>query len=420
MYLFNLLFSILFGAVTICLDPGHGGTSTGAIGEYIYEKDVVLQVAFHLQNMLNQVPGISFVALTRDGDYNVSLQDRSDYANSWGFDYFISIHENALNGSVQGTETFCYSLDPSDVSYQLAVPVQNRLVDCYEYTDRGVKVGDFLHVIRETEMPAILGEGSFLDYNLNWNESYLYAYNVNDHIGIQSWAYTRAICEFLGLAYPAYGNGVILIDNMSPGFMVDDSLAWSLESSGSPWMLNCASTSVESSRIASWASKIPVNGPYNVQSWWTKGFNRSSSVCYRIHHSDGYTDVFVDQYANGGGQWVPLGSFVFDGDCLIELIGSESSPGNMIADAVKLVPPLGIEEQITTDLMVIQNPASSFTFLLPPSFIGVVYIYNSIGRKIDTLYGTGSRVWIPENMPSGIYFAIESQNLSSSKLVYIQ
>ncbi|MCK5131144.1 MAG: N-acetylmuramoyl-L-alanine amidase [Candidatus Sabulitectum sp.] len=420
-FLFKLLSCFIVAGITICLDPGHGGTSTGAVGEYALEKDVVLEVALRVHNWLNQVSGVSFVALTRDGDYNVSLLARSGYANSWGFDYFISIHENAFNGAVQGTETFCCSLDPEDTSYQLAVPVQNSILDAYDYTDRGVKDGSHLHVIRETSMPAILGEGSFLDYDLNWNESYLYAFNVNDHLGIQTWAYADGICEFLGLSVPACGNGVILMDNLSPGFAVDDSLKWSEDASGAPWMLNCVTAEVGPDRTASWTSMIPVNGSFTVESWWTSGNNRSSSVCYRIFHSEGYTDIFVDQFAgSGGGEWVFLGSFSFDGECSVQILGSQSFPGVMVADAVKLVPPLGIEQFEFTGLSVVRNPASSFTFLLPSSTVTEVLIYNSAGRRVSTLRGTGSIEWIPADQPQGVYFAVETDQFRSIKLVYIK
>ncbi len=419
--IYRLISFVIFGGITICLDPGHGGTSTGAYGEFILEKDVVLEVALQVQNLLVQIPGISFVALTRDGDYNVALQARSEYANSWGFDYFLSIHENAFNGSVQGTETFCYSLDPADPSYQLALPIQNGILDAYGYTDRGVKEGSYLHVIRETDMPAILGEGSFLDYTLNWNESYLYANNVNDHVGIQAWAYASGICEFLGLTCPSYGNGVILMDNLSPGFSVDDSLEWSLETSGAPWMLNCAATGVEPERYASWSSTIPVNGSYTVKSWWTSGSDRSSSVCYRIFHSAGQSDVFVDQYATGGGEWVSLGNYSFNGECTVQMVGSESDPGEMIADAIKLVPPLGTESESVSTLGVMQNPASSFTITLPiASGSSEVHIYNSAGRRVSSLRGVGVVEWTPIDMPQGVYFAMETRLMQSVKLVYIR
>ena len=418
--LFRSLAVFVTAGITICLDPGHGGTSTGAVGDYILEKDVVLEVALELQNWLSQVPGISFVGLTRDGDYNVSLQARTDYANSWGFDYFVSIHENAFNGAVQGTETFCYSLDPGDVSYQLAVPVQSSIVSAYGYTDRGVKAGAYLHVIRETQMPAILGEGSFLDYTQQWNESYLYAFNVDDHNGVQAWAYTHGICEFLGLSVPSYGNGVVLMDNLSPGFTVDDSLEWAVETSGAPWMMNCFTAEVSAGRTASWNSMVAVNGAFSVESWWTSGSDRSQSVCYRVFHSGGYTDVLVNQCSQGGGEWFSLGNFSFDGDCTVQLLGAESSPGVMVADAVKLVPPLGTQGNDPVGFSVIQNPSSSFSFILSSDVGTEVLVYDFSGRLVSILHGSGSVEWTPSGLPDGVYFAVEAGADVSVKLVYLR
>jgi len=418
--LFRSVVVFVAAGITICLDPGHGGTSTGAAGEYILEKDVVLEVALELQNWLSQVPGISFVGLTRDGDYNVSLQARTDYANSWGFNYFVSIHENAFNGSVQGTETFCYSLDPGDVSYQMAVPVQSSIVNGYGYTDRGVKAGAYLHVIRETQMPAILGEGSFLDYTQQWNESYLYAFNVNDHNGVQAWAYTHGICEFLGLPAPPYGNSVMVVDNLSPGFAADDSLEWAAETSGAPWMMNCFITDVSVERTASFSPMVSVNGVFSVESWWTSGNDRSQSVCYRVFHSGGYTDVSVNQRSEGGGEWYSLGSFSFNGDCTVQLLGAESSPGVMVADAVKLVPPLGVEEAGHSGFSVNQNPSSSFSFKLSSAVETEVLIYDFSGRLVSTLHGSDSVQWAPEGQPCGVYFAVEADTDVSVKLIYLR
>lgn len=167
--IFSVLYIVLTAGVSICIDPGHGGSSSGAVGDYILEKDVVLQVGLEIQNWLCQVPGISRVSLTRDGDYDVSLQARTGYANANGFDRLISVHENAFNGFVQGTETFAASLSPGDESFLLAALVQDRILEAYGYNDRGVKDGSYLHMIRESSMPAVLGEGSFLDYQVNWN-----------------------------------------------------------------------------------------------------------------------------------------------------------------------------------------------------------------------------------------------------------
>ena len=411
---------LILTAVTLCIDPGHGGSSTGAVGEYALEKDVVLEIGILLQNWLNQVPGITRAALTRDGDYDVSLQARTDYANAGGFDLFVSIHENAFNGTVQGTETFCGSLDPSDVSYQMAVLLQQGIIDAYGYTDRGVKNGGYLHVIRETFMPAILGEGSFLDYDLNWNESYLYAFNVEDHTGVQAWAYADALCSFWGFPAPDYGNGVILMDNCSAGFSLNDSTLWQFDSAGAPWMGGCLLGSGGDEGIARWTAPVQLTGTYTLHVWWTSGSDRSSSVCFRVSHSGGSTDVYMDQYSTGGGEWVTAGSFSFDGSCIVDVLCSESSPGAVVADALRLTPPMGVEEGPLQEITVLENPSSSFTLVFPGSASRTVEILDLSGRVVDEVSGTGTVTWVPGNLPSGVYFAAAADPELSVRLILLK
>lgn len=413
---FSLPALLLLGWITVCIDPGHGGTSTGAVGEYALEKDVVLEIGFLLQNWLCQVPGISHAALTRDGDYDVSLQARTDYANSNGFDGFVSIHLNAFNGAVQGTETFCGSLDPGDPSFQTAVLVQEALLEAYGYTDRGVKDGGHLHVIRETVMPAVLGEGSFLDYTLNWNESYLYAFDIDDHTGIQAWSYADAISSFYGLSSPSWGSGIILMDDLSAGFSLNDSLYWEERTSGAPWMGRCLVSAGGGAGEAQWSSMVPVNGSFILEVWWTSGNENSSSVCFSVTHSEGVTDVFLDQ-CEGGGEWVSSSTFTFDGQCSIRLLCHESAPGTVVADAVRLVPALGVEGSAFPEIQVLGNPSSSFTFLFPENGHGSVTVFDLQGRVVGEASGTGSATWVPVNLPSGVYMAREASTGGLVKLV---
>lgn len=418
--LFNLILLIVTSGVTVCIDPGHGGSSSGAVGEYILEKDAVLEIGFLLQNWLCQVPGITRASLTRDDDYDVSLQARTDYANANGFDLFVSIHENAFNGTVQGTETFCGSLAPPDPSFQMASHVQEALLSAYGYADRGVKDGSYLHVIRETVMPAILGEGSFLDYDLLWNESYLYAFNVDDHCGVQGWGYADALCSFLGFTTPSYGNGVLLVDNLSPGFSLNDSTLWNMETSGAPWMGSCVVAEGGGNGTAEWTSMVPVNGSYSLEVWWTSGSDRSSSVCYRVSHSGIWSDVYLDQHGSGGGEWVTAGSFTFEGDFMVQLLCSESASGSVAADAVRLLPPLGAEKTEPHEITLLQNPASSFTFIFTEGEFKSLKIFDLQGRTVDELAGTGSVTWSPEELPPGVYFAADISSGLLAKLVLLR
>lgn len=419
MLIFFRLVPLFLTAITVCIDPGHGGSSSGAVGEYALEKDVVLEIALLLQNWLSQVPGVTSAALTRDGDYDVSLQARTDYANASGFDFFVSIHENAFSGTVQGTETFCGSLDPADSSFQMAEQVQQRILEAYGYPDRGVKDGSYLHVIRETFMPAILGEGSFLDYDLNWNESYLYAFNVNDHTGLQAWAYADALCSFWGFPAPDYGNGVVLIDNRSAGFFVSDSTLWQLDSSGAPWMGSCLLGNGGGEGIASWTSPLQLTGTYNLQVWWTSGSDRSPSACFRVFHSGGISDVYMDQYSTGGGEWENAGTFSFEGSCTIQLLCSESSPGLVVADALRLTPPMGVEETPLQEITVLENPSSSFAFIVPGNSRSIE-ILDLSGRVVDAVSGCGTVTWVPGNLPSGVYFAKVTETELSLRLILLK
>ncbi|MDI6851370.1 MAG: N-acetylmuramoyl-L-alanine amidase [bacterium] len=189
-------------AWTICLDPGHGGSDPGATGSYYTEKEANLDVALKAKEFMIQVPNVTSVEMTRTSDVDVSLEARVNYANSNSFDRFISIHQNAYDGTVQGTETYCYIYGSSN-SFNLRDSTHVELVRAYGYNDRGAKTADY-YVLRNTTMPAILGEGSFIDYAGSYNESWRYKYNWYAHVERQAYAYTKGLCKHLGLSYPSF------------------------------------------------------------------------------------------------------------------------------------------------------------------------------------------------------------------------
>lgn len=81
--------------VKIFIDPGHGGSDPGATGNGLQEKTLTLQIALALRTILiNEYEGVSLL-LSRTSDQYVSLSDRTNAANSWGADFFLSIHINA-------------------------------------------------------------------------------------------------------------------------------------------------------------------------------------------------------------------------------------------------------------------------------------------------------------------------------------
>ena len=99
------------------------------------------------------------------GQRDIPLQERTDNANRWGAQYYISFHHNATVGSWgshTGVETFVYIGNKNSASGQLASAIHPALVKGYGLKDRGIKEAN-LHIVRETNMPAILIEGGFMD-----------------------------------------------------------------------------------------------------------------------------------------------------------------------------------------------------------------------------------------------------------------
>jgi shikimate kinase len=110
-----------------------------------------------------------------------SLRARVDEANSWGADYFISIHTNAsTSSSVNGTEVLVYS-SPS-VSSELAENILREVTNITGLRNRGVKLRPGLYVLRKTNMTAVLVELGFIsntrDANLMANEPGLFAEGI--------------------------------------------------------------------------------------------------------------------------------------------------------------------------------------------------------------------------------------------------
>ncbi len=108
----------LHGA-NLVLDPGHGGSETGAIGPSgLTEAALNLDVA-HRAAQLLEAQGAD-VVLTRTSDVRVTLRTRAEIATALQPQAFISVHHNA---SPMATST----TPGSEVYHQLASPDSKRL-----------------------------------------------------------------------------------------------------------------------------------------------------------------------------------------------------------------------------------------------------------------------------------------------------
>ncbi len=150
--------------VTICLDPGHGGEDSGAVGvNNAYEKDLTLKIAQYCKQELEKYD--CNVVMTRTGDTNPSLEDRANFAKSQGAQYLISIHLNSGSGYAVGAEVYYpntnWRPDISQNGKNVAQAIQNQLVSL-GIRDRGIK----FRTIDTNEYPDPFryDDGSVADY----------------------------------------------------------------------------------------------------------------------------------------------------------------------------------------------------------------------------------------------------------------
>jgi N-acetylmuramoyl-L-alanine amidase len=110
----------------ITLDPGHGGAETGATGPSgLTEKEVALAIARRLRMLLENRLGVQ-VILTRDGDRNIPLDERTAIANNNKSDLFISIHVNAApRRNARGSSVYFLSYQASDEESRRVAAAEN-------------------------------------------------------------------------------------------------------------------------------------------------------------------------------------------------------------------------------------------------------------------------------------------------------
>lgn len=196
---------------TIVIDPGHGGKDSGTLGTKrfkIYEKHVALAVSLKLGNYIAEAFPEVKIIYTRDTDFFLELNERTEIANKSNADLFISIHcDGFTNPKPSGASVFVMGMsklkanmdvamrensaiylednykqkydgfDPKSAesyivfslmqntylnqSLQIAEEVESEFSNRANRKSRGVKQAPF-YVISRTNMPSILVECGFL------------------------------------------------------------------------------------------------------------------------------------------------------------------------------------------------------------------------------------------------------------------
>lgn len=163
------------GKIKVILDPGHGGHDTGASFGDIYEKDVVLNIANKVGEILEE--NDIEVIYTRSDDSALGDDEKDDLgnrvsiSNSTDAEYFVSFHINDYDEYTYGYEEV-YGFEVwtnynDDKSLQLGESIEENL-ESLGYTEcRPMLDGsEALYIIRENENPSVLIEFGFMSsYN---------------------------------------------------------------------------------------------------------------------------------------------------------------------------------------------------------------------------------------------------------------
>jgi len=144
----------------VVLDPGHGGSAPGAVYGGVQEKDLNLSIAHQAATLLERA-GVK-VLMTRIGDQDVGLSDRTDLAAGWGADLFVSVHCNASldEPEAMGIYTAAYSEDSP--SWELAEILRESMMEAAGAGDMGTEARPRLVVLRTAAMPAALVECGYM------------------------------------------------------------------------------------------------------------------------------------------------------------------------------------------------------------------------------------------------------------------
>ena len=158
--------------ISFCIDPGHGGTDPGAGGvNGLKEAATVLEISKLVKSKLESRGAT--VQLTRNDNSTMALSARTNLANAMKADRLISIHLNAFNQKANYTLMTVYltataTSKSTQIASFIAVDIHNEIGLGYASSTfspaiSGVRQENF-HMLRESSMPAVLTESSFIDF----------------------------------------------------------------------------------------------------------------------------------------------------------------------------------------------------------------------------------------------------------------
>lgn len=144
----------------VFIGVGHGGSDPGAV-KYITEKEYTLKVAFALGEFLSAA-GVDY-KLSRTQDIDTELDSKVRMCNAYRPNLVVDIHFNAGGG--QGFEVYYSRV--GGTSKKLAENINAEVKKLMSSRGVKTKIGDggrdYFGIIRDTDAPAVLCEGGFVD-----------------------------------------------------------------------------------------------------------------------------------------------------------------------------------------------------------------------------------------------------------------
>jgi N-acetylmuramoyl-L-alanine amidase len=139
----------------VVIDPGHGGIDSGAeTTGGIKEKDIVLAFALRLQELL-VASGRFDVALTREDDTFLRLEERVALARTNKADIFISIHADSFQEpEIRGASVYTRDENATDVLDKVLADNENKtdIIAGFAMPQMGPEVVDILLDLMRREM----------------------------------------------------------------------------------------------------------------------------------------------------------------------------------------------------------------------------------------------------------------------------
>lgn len=135
------------GKPLIVLDPGHGGVDNGATApDGVHEKNITLTFALQLRDLL-VATGLFDVALTRDDDTYLTLNERVSIARQNKADLFVSLHADTFaQADIRGASIYTRDERATDILDKILADGENRadIVAGYVQPDAKPAVVDLL------------------------------------------------------------------------------------------------------------------------------------------------------------------------------------------------------------------------------------------------------------------------------------